>query len=114
MDSTGELRQRLDEMEQRLKQLTQRDFNYHVTIEDVHIHRFVLDQLTFRLDALDIHDVSGALNLGNNFGVRVEAKRPKRTSSSANPSTDEREDKALASCDVRKTATGYAFTFGSE
>ncbi|WP_123041068.1 hypothetical protein [Cohnella candidum] len=46
-----------------------------VTIENVHIHQPVLEKLEFRLDALDIEQLSGSLNLGNNFGARTAPER---------------------------------------
>ncbi|TJY44058.1 hypothetical protein E5161_01280 [Cohnella pontilimi] len=42
-----------------------------VTIEHVHIHQPVLENLEFRLDGLDIEHLSGSLNLGNNFGTKI-------------------------------------------
>lgn len=45
--------------------------SHHITIENVHIHQPVLERLEFRLDDLDIEHLSGSLNLGNNFGAKV-------------------------------------------
>jgi hypothetical protein len=55
-----------------------------VTIEHVHIHQPVLEKLEFRMDGLEIEQLSGSLNLGNNFGAKIHpanetgmaAKRP--------------------------------------
>ncbi|RXJ04326.1 hypothetical protein DS745_02780 [Anaerobacillus alkaliphilus] len=50
-------------------------------IKEINIQEFYLDQLSYHLDRLDIKDLSGALNLGNNFGGRVvkgiEKSKPK-------------------------------------
>jgi hypothetical protein len=40
-------------------------------IKEINIQDFKLDELSYRLDHLDIKDLNGALNLGNNFGGRV-------------------------------------------
>lgn len=42
--------------------------NYYITIEHLQMERPVLEQLAFQLDSLDIKELSGSLNLGNNFG----------------------------------------------
>lgn len=47
-----------------------------IRIETLHIHQPVLENLTFRLDQLDIHELSGSLNLGNNFGTKPNSKQP--------------------------------------
>lgn len=61
-----------------------------VTVESLHVDQATLENLTFRLDSLDIQELSGSLNLGNNFGqmpnpgtkstnqVRVDAGAPMR------------------------------------
>ncbi|MFB5683743.1 spore germination protein GerPC [Paenibacillus terreus] len=43
----------------------------HITIENVHIHQPVLEKMEYRLDGLDIENLSGSLNLGNNFGAKM-------------------------------------------
>lgn len=42
-----------------------------ITIENVHIHQPVLEKMEYRLDGLDIENLSGSLNLGNNFGAKM-------------------------------------------
>lgn len=39
-----------------------------VTVESLHVDKATLESLVFRMDSLDIHELSGSLNLGNNFG----------------------------------------------
>lgn len=65
---------------------------YHFHLEQVDIHDPKLEQLSFQLDHLDIEDLSGALNLGNNFGVHVK------------PSSKEKPK-------LEKTKDGLKFTF---
>jgi hypothetical protein len=43
---------------------------YHINIEKVDVQE--LENLIFHLDTLDINDLSGTLNIGNNF----DAKKP--------------------------------------
>lgn len=42
-----------------------------VNVEKIDIQGPILDKLEFTFDKIDIDEVSGALNLGNNLGVRV-------------------------------------------
>lgn len=43
---------------------------HELHIETVNIYEPKLDQLAFTLEQLDIKELSGSLNLGNNFGVK--------------------------------------------
>lgn len=47
---------------------------YHISIEKLDVQQ--LENLIFRLDALDIKELSGTLNIGNNFDDRKPACRP--------------------------------------
>lgn len=65
----SDLKQRLEKIEKSIEKLL-------TTQHTVNIHQLTLDHpvvesLTFRLDALDVKEISGALNLGNNYGVKV-------------------------------------------
>lgn len=40
-----------------------------VKVEHLHVQTVSLDELVFRLDKLNIDELSGSLNLGNNFGT---------------------------------------------
>lgn len=42
-----------------------------IRIDTIHVDQADLKELVFRLDKLDIEELSGALNLGNNFGTKV-------------------------------------------
>jgi hypothetical protein len=69
--SLAELKKRIEQLERSLQQSAEhsnRPNTYHITIERMEIHQPKLDSLTFSLDALDIRELSGVLNLGNNFG----------------------------------------------
>jgi hypothetical protein len=64
-----DLHTRLEKLEQAMEQLPQ---HVDIRIENLTMQNPVLENLTFRLDKLDIKELSGALNLGNNFGVKVK------------------------------------------
>lgn len=74
----SDIRARLEEMETRFRRVEESlsraeakpPQQPHFQIENVHIHQPVLEKLEFRLDALDIEQLSGSLNLGNNFGAK--------------------------------------------
>jgi hypothetical protein len=63
---------KLAKLERDIEAIADKKLEYHITVERVDIHQPVLEQLTFRLDSLDIRELSGALNLGNNFATKVE------------------------------------------
>ncbi|MEW4283445.1 hypothetical protein [Priestia koreensis] len=72
------LDQKLENLESLLKQLEKRPVEYHFHIQNVDIHQPVLKELSFHLDEIDIEEVSGALNVGNNFGVSVNKKKEEK------------------------------------
>lgn len=47
---------------------------YHINIEKLDVQQ--LENLIFRLDALDINELSGTLNIGNNFDIGKTACKP--------------------------------------
>ncbi len=64
----------LEELKKRELEPIKRDItiNIHIQeIKEITVHDFKLDELSYRLDRLDIKELSGALNLGNNFGGKV-------------------------------------------
>lgn len=61
--------QQLTELTQYLRTLSERaDQRIHVNVESLHVDQASLEKLIFQLDNLDIQELSGSLNLGNNFG----------------------------------------------
>jgi hypothetical protein len=71
--NVGEMDERLRRLEESLNRLSGRP--PQITIESLHVHQPVLEKLEFRLDALDIDNLSGSLNLGNNFGAKLTPER---------------------------------------
>jgi hypothetical protein len=69
-----DLEARLHKLEQHLSDMASKRPEIH--IENLHMHQPVLENLTFRMDQLDIHEVSGSLNLGNNFGAKIHPQEP--------------------------------------
>jgi len=74
-----ELTTKIGQLEKILEKMLENGVTHEVTIENFNVHDPVLKELTFRFDKLDVKEVSGALNLGNNFGVKmgenVQSKR---------------------------------------
>ncbi|WP_281974501.1 hypothetical protein [Halobacillus litoralis] len=73
----------------------EKNIEYHFHFDQVDIHEPTLEQLTFQLDRLDIEELSGALNMGNNFGVHVKPK-------------------ASSPPELKNTKDGFKFTFKSK
>jgi hypothetical protein len=63
------LEQRMLHMERLLEQRHAAHVDIHV--DTIHVDSVSLERLMFRLGHLDIEELSGSLNLGNNFGSRV-------------------------------------------
>lgn len=69
---TSRLEQKIELLEQTVRQLASETRKQSVVVRQLHIHHPVVENVTFRLDALDIEELSGSLNLGNNFDVQLD------------------------------------------
>lgn len=69
-----EIVEKIDAIQKKLHEIPKETTVYHITIQNLDIHDPVLKELTFSLENLDIKELSGALNMGNNFGPKVEQK----------------------------------------
>lgn len=74
-----QLIERTIRIEKKLNEVSKSSQTNHISIEHVDIHQPILKELSFRLDALDIKELSGSLNIGNNFGSRVGSSKEKKT-----------------------------------
>ncbi|MCD5325723.1 MULTISPECIES: hypothetical protein [Pontibacillus] len=99
-----ELEKKILELELEIRRLKSNEYvpekvtkEYHFHIEHIDIHNPKLDDLSFRLDSLDIEELSGSLNMGNNFSNSPEQKQKRDKNS---------EKKTISS-----TRNGYAITF---
>ncbi|NOV00166.1 hypothetical protein [Paenibacillus planticolens] len=118
---------RLKKLEEELANLTAKHPQIH--IDTLHVHQPVLENLTFRLDHLDIKELSGSFNLGNNFGAKPNEKKSpldeafkhaqvsKEPAAAASRST--RNDKPPVAAESgrdsaapapERTSTGYRYT----
>lgn len=118
------LEQRLRRLEEQLADLSAKHPRIH--IDNLHVHQPVLENLTFRLDQLDIKELSGSLNLGNNFGAKPNGKENNDAVDKAfQRSQVSKEQKAERSSDgvsnsnsssaqedsgPERTSTGYRYT----
>ncbi|WP_261302536.1 hypothetical protein [Paenibacillus andongensis] len=118
-----QLERRLRKLEEELADLTAKHPKIH--IDTLHIHQPVLENLTFRLDQLDIKELSGSLNLGNNFGAKPSEKSvpvdeafkraqvSKESKSAGSHTAAEGVDaasQAYAAPKTERTSTGYKYT----
>lgn len=75
--SVDELYREIIHLQKQILEAQKKPVEYHLHFDHVEVNNPKLDELTFRLDELDIEELSGALNLGNNFGVNVHPpKKP--------------------------------------
>lgn len=93
----------LQRMERSLAEIRREGVRGHVdiTVENLKVDQANLERLVFHLDSLDIQDLSGALNLGNNFGVKVAKGDP-----ATNGSSDSRSQGSQA---AHPQASGTSF-----
>ncbi|MCA0972490.1 hypothetical protein LCM20_17985 [Halobacillus litoralis] len=88
-----QLYQEIINLQKQILEAQKKPVEYHLHFDHVEVNHPKLDELNFKLDELDIEELSGALNLGNNFGVSVQpAKKPQ----------------------VKNTKNGMTFTFKEE
>lgn len=64
-----ELERRLLKLEAQIAELAKTRPTQLIQIETLHMTKPVVEALHFNLGRLDIQDLSGSLNLGNNFGA---------------------------------------------
>lgn len=64
-----QIEEKLEQLDKKVTSLTEHPAVYQIKIQQIDMHQPVLNELTFRLDNLDIKELSGALNIGNNFGI---------------------------------------------
>ncbi|WP_051318182.1 hypothetical protein [Cohnella thermotolerans] len=111
-DLLREIRGRIEEIESRFGRMEERlkrsETQPQIRIDNVHIHQPVLEKLEFRLDALDIEQLSGSLNLGNNFGAKMTegreaAPKPQPPSSPQGGKTDSNPSPE----GLRRTPSGF-------
>ncbi|MCY9663843.1 hypothetical protein M5X11_02430 [Paenibacillus alginolyticus] len=118
-----QLERRLRKLEEELADLTAKHPKIH--IDTLHIHQPVLENLTFRLDHLDIKELSGSLNLGNNFAAKPSeksvpvdeafkranvSKESKTASSRTSTEGVDAASQAAAASKTERTSTGYKYT----
>ncbi len=92
-DELKHLHDRLDQLETLLQSLQKNQGpNYSITIDKAEFHAPVVDALNYHFDRLEVNEVSGALNLGNNFGVKVaQSKKASSSKGSDRPQKSEKE-----------------------
>jgi hypothetical protein len=76
------LLKKVEELEKLVNNLKGNKVEYNITIHDVHVNDPVIKELSYHLDKLDIKELSGQLNMGNNFSPKTETKnkpKPKKT-----------------------------------
>lgn len=116
------IEERLNHLEQSLNKVTEEGFKNNIQIDTLHVDNVTLDKFEFRFDQLDIEEVSGALNLGNNFGVRVHPKISLKRREAGDISEDNQARSEFASHDettdngtrMSKTPDGFTFQFSSK
>ncbi|PYI55451.1 hypothetical protein [Paenibacillus flagellatus] len=123
-DELRRLEQHIERLERTLQALANETRKQSVVVRQLHIHRPVVENVTFRLDSLDIDELSGSLNLGNNFDVQLDpdalfgrkkesAKRPPGDAGAgpdaASPKKPEkRRDGATPEAAFRRTPSGFS------
>ncbi|KEF37949.1 hypothetical protein M670_02705 [Schinkia azotoformans MEV2011] len=95
--------EKIGAIEKRLQEMPSQPTVYHITIQNLDIHDPILKELTFSLESLDIKELSGALNMGNNFGPKVEQKpknEPEKKQTKKGQTEEEQEKKIPEQTDI--------------
>ncbi|KPB04262.1 spore germination protein GerPC [Bacillus sp. CHD6a] len=87
MSNTDELEKRVQDLEKRIELLTtlvkrigdsrRQDVHYHV--QTLEIGNAQIEKLDYHLDSISIEQLSGTLNIGNNFDAKDETSLQKPT-----------------------------------
>ncbi|MDF2718650.1 MAG: hypothetical protein K0R28_5575 [Paenibacillus sp.] len=105
---TSRLEQKIEQLEQTMRQLASETRKQSVVVRQLHIHNPVVENVTFRLDALDIEELSGSLNLGNNFDVQLDPEQLFRGGKGGKAKRDHSGGKSSPASDSRHAAAGTA------
>jgi hypothetical protein len=109
----ADLESRLQQITNQFKQIEEKlellaSQQPQITIENIHIHQPVLEKVEYRLDKLDIDTLSGSLNLGNNFGTKLNPIRPhKKAPSLKKQGSAEPDSTKDNEADIQQTSFGY-------
>ncbi|WP_059172533.1 hypothetical protein [Bacillus sp. FJAT-27445] len=75
IESLQDFAERLDRLENAMKDSKNAKFHFDIQIKDLHLNELNLEELAFHLEKLDIKELSGMLNLGNTFSPKVHTKK---------------------------------------
>lgn len=118
------LEQKIEQLEQTIQHLAKETRKQNVVVRELHIHQPVVENVTFRLDALDIEELSGSLNLGNNFDVQFDPRQmfrggkngkdksgdPDKPGAPAGSAMRAASDEAATDdAELRRTTKGYSY-----
>ncbi|MDP9728244.1 hypothetical protein FY534_07100 [Alicyclobacillus sp. TC] len=107
-----EIKQQQEELKNILQSLLNRESS-RVNIQELHINEANFDELIFKLESIDVQELSGSLNLGNNFSPRV-VQSPKSIENLASSHwVDQTEAKPLNSKTEHQDYEGRVFATGS-
>lgn len=122
------LEQKLEQLEQTIQHLAKETRKQNVVVRELHIHNPVVENVTFRVDALDIEELSGSLNLGNNFDVQFDPQQmfhggkngkgksgdPEMQKAPAGPDMRAASEEAVTDdAGLRRTNKGYSYRAAS-
>lgn len=70
-----ELEERIRKLEETIDKMNKTPNEYYFNIDKLIVNDPILENLIFQLDKLDIKELGGTLNLGNNFGVETKDEK---------------------------------------
>lgn len=104
--TTKNLSAKINRLESSIQQLSQKTSDVHIHIHQLDIHQPVLEQLTFRLDQLDIDELSGSLNIGNNLGIQTPNQH--KTSSKRKVDSSSISPQSPSEIKMRSNRSGFS------
>jgi ABC-type Fe3+-citrate transport system substrate-binding protein len=99
LSKVRELTAKIEQLENKVQASTEYKINIH--IEKFYAQKPVLEELTFKFDGINIKELSGSMNLGNNIGLHKSSQKPELTAQQK-PEQNSRGDLG-----VSQTEAGY-------
>lgn len=103
-----DIKNQLKRVEDLLIQMAVTEKEPPIVIQHMHVDHPKLDQLTFKLDQIDIDEVSGALNIGTNSGIEISKPHAKSPSKST-PKSTKTPKKNPEKAEFSSTSSGFRF-----
>jgi hypothetical protein len=120
-DVIHSLVEKVSHLEQGIQELAKKPSEYNIHIDHIDVHNPGLENLTFRMDSLDIEELSGALNLGNNFGVSpkdskniIKKNKEKKQGTDRMKNPNELKNQQTGEFTMKQSRSGFSVSMNNQ